>query len=134
MNKLHTIQENKMQRKFESLDIDGEVISVEPSSKFITAYPMFKTEQFKVDIKRLCQNYSGISTKISEQWFSEGINCEVLKLNSNAWQKGKIRIKLTLEFCPDETEVAETTQSKETENNQPESPLDDIRRMMHKDN
>lgn len=122
-----------MQRKFEVLDVDGEVISVEPSSKFITAYPMFKTEQFKANIKQLCQKYSGTSA-VAEKWLGEGINCEVLKLNSNAWQKGKIRIKLTLEFCPDEPKVEQIIQSNNLEVDQPESPLDDIRRMMNKDN
>ena len=64
----------------------------------------------------------------------EGINCEILKLDSNAWQKGKIRVKFAIEFCPDEPELEQTTQSNDLEINQTESPLDDIRRMMNKDN
>lgn len=47
-------------------------------------------------------------------WFKEGINAEILRVNSKGWQKGKIKIKVTVEFEPDEPE-------------QPESPLDDIR-------
>lgn len=56
-----------------------------------------------------------------EKWFTDGVDCEILKLGAEGWQKGKVRIKLkvSLEFCPDEPEIA-----------QPESPLDDIRRMM----
>ncbi|MBW4665182.1 MAG: hypothetical protein KME01_13430 [Chroococcus sp. CMT-3BRIN-NPC107] len=68
------------------------------------------------------------------KWFSDGKDCEILSIGAKGWQKGKLRIKFTLEFCPDEPEVIEITQSKEIENNQPESPLDDIRRMMNKDN
>lgn len=56
-----------------------------------------------------------------EWWFSEGGECEILRPGSQGWQKGKIRIRLkaTLEFCPDEPE-----------SNQEESPLDDIRQMI----
>lgn len=56
-----------------------------------------------------------------EKWFGDGVNCEILRVGAKGWQKGKVRIKLkvSLEFCPDDPEIA-----------QPESPLDDIRRMM----
>ncbi len=60
------------------------------------------------------------------QQLLEGRKCEILTLNSKGWQKGKFRIKVTLEFCPDAPDVTETSE--------PESPLDDIRRMMTEDN
>lgn len=50
--------------------------------------------------------------RIYSNWFEQGIACEVLKVNSLGWQKGKIRMKVTLEFQPDEIE----------------SPLDPIRK------
>lgn len=58
----------------------------------------------------------------NEWWFNRGGECEVLRPGSQGWQKGKIRIRLKaiLEFCPDEPE-----------NNQEESPLDDIRQMIN---
>ncbi|WP_369294386.1 KGK domain-containing protein, partial [Escherichia coli] len=40
-------------------------------------------------------------------------------------EKGKIKLKVTLEFCPDEPEIEEVTQSNDAENNQASSPLDD---------
>lgn len=123
-----------MERRFESLDFDGEVVSVGSSSKLITEHPMFKTGQFTAKVKDLCQRYGGGNAGIAERWFEEGITCEVLKFDSNAWQKGKVRIKVTLEFCPDEPEIEEITQGSDLEINQAESPLDDIRRMMNKDN
>ncbi|MBE9209347.1 KGK domain protein [Nostoc sp. LEGE 06077] len=58
-----------------------------------------------------------------QKWFTEGIDCEILKLNAKAWQAGKLRIKVTLEFIPDKPEITE-----------PESPLDDLRRLIHEDN
>ncbi len=36
--------------------------------------------------------------------FAEGVNCEILKVGAQSWQKGKIRLKVTLEFVPDEME------------------------------
>ena len=50
------------------------------------------------------------------QWINEGLECEVLNIGSDRWKKGKVRIKITLEFCPDESEIPEY-----------ESPLDEIR-------
>ncbi|MBD1809343.1 hypothetical protein H6F98_28370 [Microcoleus sp. FACHB-SPT15] len=67
-----------------------------------------------------------------QYWFREGVNCEVLKIGSMGWQKGKVRLRVSLEFCPDEPEVEETAPSNEIP--QPESPLDDIRQMMNQEN
>lgn len=64
-------------------------------------------------------------------WFREGIDCELLKIGAKGWQKGKVRIRLTLEFCPDDSEVAGTVASNDPEIAPSESPLDDIRRMMN---
>ncbi len=122
-----------MDRKFEPLDFDGEVVSVGSANKLITEHPMFKTGQFTGKVKDLCQRYGGGNAVIAAKWFEEGIDCEVLKFDSNAWRKGKVRIKVSLEFCPDEPEIEEITQINNTENNKPESPLDDIRQKMSKE-
>ena len=50
------------------------------------------------------------------KWIDEGVECEVLNLGANQWKKGKVRIKISFEFCPDESEISEY-----------ESPLDEIR-------
>ncbi len=67
------------------------------------------------------------------QWFTDGIDCEVLKLGAKSWQKGKVKIKLkvSLEFCPDEPDIEETLGNNQPEINQTESPLDDIRQMIN---
>ena len=41
-----------------------------------------------------------------------------------------MRIKVSLEFCPDEPKIEET---KNDEISQPESPLDDLRQMITKE-
>ncbi|MEG4324404.1 KGK domain-containing protein, partial [Microcoleus sp. herbarium5] len=59
-----------------------------------------------------------------ENWFGQGIDCEILKVGAQGWKKGKIKIKLnvTIEFCPDEPDVEETPENNESETSKPESP------------
>ncbi|MEA5537289.1 KGK domain-containing protein [Crocosphaera sp. XPORK-15E] len=64
-------------------------------------------------------DYKNRSTN-NYKWLTNGKDCEILKVGSNGWKKGKIRLKITLEFIPDEPEI-----------NEPESPLDDIRQSMN---
>ncbi|TAG01984.1 MAG: hypothetical protein EAZ39_25165 [Oscillatoriales cyanobacterium] len=58
------------------------------------------------------------------------MDCEILRVGAQGWKKGKMKLKLnvTIEFCPDEPEVEETPENNESETSQPESPLDDLRR------
>jgi hypothetical protein len=69
------------------------------------------------------------------QWYNSPIDCQLLKVGSQGWQKGKLRIQIDttifvnhtsssksnavsicIEFCPDEP-------------TEPESPLDDLRQL-----
>ena len=67
-----------------------------------------------------------------DKWFGQGIDCEILRVGAQGWKKGKIKLKLnvTIEFCPDEPEVEETPENNQLEISQPESPLDDLRRQL----
>ncbi|MGL5806098.1 MAG: KGK domain-containing protein [Xenococcaceae cyanobacterium] len=56
----------------------------------------------------------------SWNWFDKGIECEILKVGAKDWQKGKVRLKVTLEFELDESE-----------DNNSDSPLDDIRQTIN---
>jgi hypothetical protein len=85
---------------------------------------MFKVEE--ISKKCICKILGLLSIQQLEQedyykpykkWIDEGLECEVLNLGANPWKKGKVRVKVTVEFCPDKPEITE-----------PESPLDDIRR------
>ena len=40
-------------------------------------------------------------------WFTDGIECEVLKPHSSGWKKGKVRINVSIEFWPDVPEDQE---------------------------
>ncbi|AFY40707.1 KGK domain-containing protein [Nostoc sp. PCC 7107] len=58
----------------------------------------------------------------TQEFLDSGLECEILKIGAKAWESGKIRIKIAVEFIPDEPEITE-----------PESPLDDLRRLIHED-
>ncbi len=112
-------------------------------------------EDYLINICRKI-NFDGVefgSFDIKMTWKSarEGIDCEILRLGSKSWQKGKLRshadielfpeekefvetravIQLTLEFSSNEPEVEVTQASNET--SQTESPLDDLRQMINRE-
>ena len=62
---------------------------------------------------------NGVNINLKDA-FENGLDGEVLKIGAKGWQKGKLKIRVSVEFYPDEPEISE-----------PESPLDDIRKMMN---
>jgi hypothetical protein len=70
-------------------------------------------------------------TVVKEKWFGEGIDCKILKPGAKSWQRGKVRI--TLEFEPEQLEVAEVTESGKSADTKVVSPLDDLRQKMPKE-
>ncbi len=54
---------------------------------------------------------------------TEGMDAEILNLGSKSWKKGKLKFKLSVEFYVEEEEIEEIKE--------PESPLDDLRRMIN---
>lgn len=117
-----------MSNKFEPLMPD-EVVSVEQSKKILLAHPIFKFSELKQALTHLIKSYdSNASSGWGDEkvkWFNEGVNVQVLRYGAPGWQKGRIRI--SVEFCPDEPEVQQTSNQPETSEH--ESPLDEIRRM-----
>lgn len=61
-------------------------------------------------------------------WFQDGVSCEVLKLGAPQWKKGKLQLKVSLEFLPDEPEEQEVGGALDPAN---ESPLDEIRQLIN---
>lgn len=127
-----------MERNFKSLndkpEFENGVLSFSYSifkiREFITEIEQaFKTHGLNELINRLSSR-GGIPVK-NRDWYREGVDCELLKPGSEGWRKGKIRIKISLELCLDEPEISEIPSSNKPETNQPESPLDDMRRMIN---
>ncbi|WP_009633277.1 KGK domain-containing protein [Synechocystis sp. PCC 7509] len=111
-----------MNNRFVRLTFD-EVIS--PTITGLNLSSTFKVKELLAVVKN---QFPGESKKLFEE---EGLELEVLKLDAKGWKKGKVRF--SIEFCPDEPEIEETTQSNNVEINQTSSPLDDIRQRMSKD-
>lgn len=44
----------------------------------------------------------GTAPRYGDKWNQSGIKAEILEPKSATWQKGKVRIRVILEFCPDE--------------------------------
>lgn len=126
-----------MSEEFSPLE-ESEVIEVEhqPISKQLnlSSYFSFLTltvNQFTTAI----EDRVSISDELRNQIFEEGVDCEVLKFGSKDWQKGKIRVKMTVEFCPDEPEEIEEEEAEESENGESEDSdfdsLDDLRKELN---
>ncbi|MEQ9233039.1 KGK domain-containing protein [Coleofasciculus chthonoplastes] len=120
-----------------------EIVSLsEDSLSILIAHPTFKVSEFiKAMINLLINNDNVLKYSVQQKrrdieevngWWNEGIQCQVLTHEGKGWQNGKVR--LTLEFCPDEPEIEETSASNEPEISQPESPLDDLRQRINQDN
>jgi hypothetical protein len=67
---------------------------------------------------------NGITADLNEVLLllTNSIDSEILKIASNGWKKGKLKINVSLEFIPDEPEIQEKSESTEYK-----SPLDEIR-------
>ncbi|NES04447.1 MAG: hypothetical protein F6K22_17395 [Okeania sp. SIO2F4] len=139
-----------MENQYEPLET-GEVIQVEfspvPETLGLSSYftvLFLDTDHFAT----IVQDNLDVSDEIKEQIFEEGVDCKVLKYGAKEWQSGKIKVKVTVEFCPDEPEEkieekASSQSENEAENsgdNNSEyletevSPLDDLRQKFNQEN
>jgi len=91
--------------KFEPLAI-GEVLSIDDSALILIGHRTFRVGEFAEAMRtQLEYNLNGW-TQEKDAWFSsEGIPCEVLRFTAGGWQKGRVRINL--EFCPQDSEEEE---------------------------
>jgi hypothetical protein len=78
----------------------------------VTTY--LQNAQFNYPKKIQVPQEDGNGNLYYNNWTGTGVHCEVLKIGSNQWQKGKIKIRVSVEFYPDEPEI-------------PPSPLDEFR-------
>jgi hypothetical protein len=88
-----------------------DVISMEASKKILVNHTTFTVKEL---FEFMVKNWIG--GELGKQWFLDGADCNILSPGKN-WRKGKI--KVSLEFIPDESEGLESS-----------SPLDEIRREM----
>jgi hypothetical protein len=117
-----------MENKFELLK-DNEILSLEEPVRILLQQPTYKVSEFMQVLISLVKGTARTWTHDKLNWFSQGVPCEVLRLDAKGWRKGKVR--LAIEFLPDEPEVEEIPATNEIE--QPESPLDDLRQMINQE-
>lgn len=105
-----------------------DVVSVY-SGQILVNNTTFTVDEFISALKDAVESRVGNLKEEKKKWFVEGLDCRVLKPGTKGWQRGKVTI--ALEFTP---EVLEVSNVYESESNVDNSPLDDIRQLMHKDN
>jgi hypothetical protein len=89
-----------MNDQFEPLE-DGEVISVQHDTQVLFGHRTFRAGELNDSIESHLKAAVANWNEANNGWFgAEGIECEALRFGSKGWQKGRIR--LCLEFCPDE--------------------------------
>lgn len=126
--------EVSMNNNFQELSAE----SSDQDAALLFSTSMFKVGEFFSKIQQTVPvpAYQALFTALSSRgglpgvwtdWFGKGVDCEILKPDAKGWKKGKLRIRITVEFCPDEIE--EKTEGVATQNSRVESPLDDIRQM-----
>ncbi|MFQ3635024.1 MAG: KGK domain-containing protein [Cyanobacteriota bacterium] len=84
----------------------------------------FNNELFNQDIRVIPYDPKD-KNEHYEWWFTQGVACKLLKPGM-LWQKGRIRLKVSVEFVPEEAENSQGAQSAETL----DTTLEEIRQMM----
>jgi KGK domain len=93
-----------MQDRFESLE-SGEVISVQHDTQVLSGHRTFRVGELNDSIESYLKSAIANWNEEHNGWLNpQGIECEALRFGSQGWQKGRIR--LCLEFCPDEPNSA----------------------------
>lgn len=125
MSETDNINSKKVNKQFCQMQCQGDVINFgKDNDQFFHSDPMMKLEDF---IRRVERKFLHISSHdwnktdnwvfYRKEWLDTGKTCEVLHLGAKQWKKGRVRVKVTVEFCPNELE----------------SPLDDIRQKITED-
>ncbi|MCV3216021.1 hypothetical protein OGM63_21335 [Plectonema radiosum NIES-515] len=109
-----------------NLDKD-DVVTVQKNLSFLGA-STFTVEEAGNKLAEFVENRANIAAQV---WKGDGIRCRVLKVGNGQWKEGRVRI--SLEFIPDEEEIeqeAELIKEIEPEEVVPLkelSPLDEFR-------
>lgn len=81
---------------------DDEVIYVN-NGRVLMPNPTFKVIEFLDALAQVVSERESDWTDESEGWFSQGLDCEVLRFGNQGWQRGRVRLRL--EFVPDKPKL-----------------------------
>jgi KGK domain len=115
-----------MSKSFEVLSNDDDVVSVSKDIRLVVSHTTFTVEEFAAAIREHLRISDPSSVHYS--WVGEGVECRLLQAGSNhaGWRTGKVRIHL--EFCPDDEPTPEPeTILEQTESSNYTESLDGIR-------
>ena len=123
-----------MSDRFESLE-SGEVVSIQHETQVLNGHRTFRSGELNDAIKSCVEQAIAGWSEDKNDWFTDrGIDCEALRFGAKGWQKGRIR--LSLEFCPDEpempalsassTQTPVTTYFTDTPINTPQTPKNSV--------
>jgi 2-iminoacetate synthase ThiH len=128
-----------MSNQFEPLDPDEVVVLNEQYCKILIGQPTFRSRELSQQAIQILRVHDPLAnncwSRHQQPWVTEGVKAKVLKYGARDWQEGKVRMRIVVEFCPDEPEVEEIAVPNEPESpSEPDSPLDEIRRMIDEPN
>ncbi len=109
-----------MSEQFKPIENKQNIVKfIEQRPNNIIPESMFEIEDLeKIINSRLIginkQNWDDERFNNVKKYITEGLEAELLNIKLGEWQKGKVRIKVSLEFCPDKQEELQ-------------SPLDEFR-------
>ncbi|MEG4396470.1 KGK domain-containing protein [Microcoleus sp. BROC3] len=91
-----------MEPQFQPLDNENHVFYVlEPQATLhARSDKTYTTHDFLEIISSFLKNY--VFASGFDLWTKTGARCNLLKIGSNGWVAGKIRVKIILEFAPDD--------------------------------
>ncbi|MGL4759388.1 MAG: KGK domain-containing protein [Patescibacteria group bacterium] len=94
-------------------------------SKFMKILNTLFSQSILKDLsEKLKQVGLGTPPEHRHAW-NQGVDAEILEPQSGEWKKGKMRMRVILEFCPDKPEEVEIEHAQQNTNS-----LDDIRQII----
>lgn len=125
-----------MEEVFFPLNLE-EVISIDPKQTIALPHGTCTVSEFIDSISQYLKKYYNNTSGLPywdddrQQWFTdEGVEGRALQFGKKGWQSGRLR--LSIEFCPDEPEPEPETPELpllEASIEPADSPLDEIRRL-----
>ncbi|MBD2491760.1 KGK domain-containing protein [Aulosira sp. FACHB-615] len=124
-----------MEDIFKSIECnDDDVVEIKDNTYKISKIKSGVSQSSNEDLSyRLQQQLNSRSIYFpSGDYFSdEGIDCKILTLGSQNWKNGKIKFKLSIEFCIEED--VEINNSQDLDITEVESSLDKLRRRLQEE-
>lgn len=96
------------ENKFQTIENKSHAVKINDThvSRFFVSESMFKLEELIEGIQCKLINMSlndfRNQENINKRWIEDGVEVEILKIGALSWQTGKLRLKVSIEFCPEE--------------------------------